>query len=201
LNKLISPLGNLIFVKHLEQCLGLFKTRTSQGSARIVDGLQKVEDFYQTESQLEVAYALKEGGYLVELEEESLGRPIDIIATRKNKRLLFEVTSIDTIVGLKYGNYESNIPNKIRSTIQKKLEKQIMYYTSKTRDIIIIVIDISRAAYLDTSDVFHALYGSPAINIIKNDTSEILKIEPILSNDGIAITNPIAGKLSQMISW
>jgi hypothetical protein len=201
LNKLLSPLGNLIFVRHLEKCLGLFKTRTSRGSSRIVDGLQKEEDFYQTESQLEVAHALKENEFHVELEDESLGRPVDIIATKKNKRLLFEVTSIDTIVGLKYGNYESNIPNKIRSTIHKKLEKQIKHYSSKPDDLIIIVIDISRAGYLDTSDVFHALYGSPAINIIKDDTSEIVKIESTLSNDGIAITNAISGKLSAIVLY
>ena len=201
-NRIRMPLANQIYVNHLERCLNLFGDRKSYRVARIRDGLQKEEDFYQTVSHLEVATALKENNYDIEIEDDSLGRPLDIVARKDGHSIILEVTSIDMIVGLKYGGFQSNVPNKIRSTILKKLENQIKYYADKSNDPIIVVIDNSRARDLSIEDVVFALYGSPAVSIVtNNETGKIVETYPTLSKNGITETNETAKNLSAVILY
>lgn len=201
-NRIRMPLANQIYANHLEKCLGLFDDRKSYRVARIRHGLQKEEDFYQTLSHLEVANALKENDYDIEIENNSLGRPLDIIATRNGNEIILEVTSIDMIVGLKFGGFQSNVPNKVKSTVLKKLDCQIKHYADKTNDPIIIIIDKSRAHDIDFEDVIFALYGSPAVSIVTDkETGKIVQTSSTLSENGLTLTNEVAKNLSAVILY
>ena len=59
LNIIEKPIRYRILVGHIDKCLGIFESKTDQGTKRVVAGLLKEEDFYQTMSQVEISLLLK----------------------------------------------------------------------------------------------------------------------------------------------
>jgi hypothetical protein len=130
------------WVEHVNKCLGFFSKENEQGKKIITQGLKDDGNFFQFLTQLELGLTLKEHGFKVSLEDTSIiDKPrIDILASKNGRTLIFELVTPDMYSELKYSGFAPNVPDRVESTLFRKINEQVSKYKDKTSAPIIVVI-------------------------------------------------------------
>lgn len=184
---------------HIDGCLEKFGT-TEQG-VKFIRRLKQKDNFYQTLSQLEVAAFLKKACE-VTLEKDVGGCPIDMECKLNNNNIIFEVTSIDMLLKLKYGYMVVDIENKTKDTINKKLNEQVSKYPENLSLPIILVIDKTRSKETDVGDLEDVLFG-PLSVVVKSSYDSNFE-EPYLDRNpqnSVIYESKTAKRLSAIVLY
>lgn len=174
--KIKNVLWALTWIKHLEECLKLFDKENEQGKGIIIKGLKEDENFFPFLSQLEIGLKLKQQNYKVILEDSSIiSKPrIDILASKNNNTLVFEIEAPDMYADLKYSGFAADIPDRAKTKLINKIKNQIVKYSKKTSNPIILVFNLVRAHDIDLHGILYSLQGSKIDHIVMNKKSEIV---------------------------
>lgn len=184
-HNLLGVTGRITWLKHIEECIGFFSKENEQGKGIIINGLKDKANFYQFLSPLELGIKLKKNGYNVILEDTSIIKKpaIDILASKNNEKIIFELATFDTHSPLKYSGFESDIPDRAMTELRNKLRKQLVKLKDITDAPIIIVFNLSYSLDVDMHGICYALSGAPVEHIVMDEKGEIVKRFIIIERD------------------
>lgn len=202
LEKLERALRPLVWLRHVDTCLGYFTKENDKGKKAIISHLKDRRHFLQTLSQLEIGLKLKQSGYKVDLEDRSIDPqiPIDIIASKDDLTIIFELATFDMYSHLKYTNFASEIPDRAESTTLQKIE-QVSKYVNKTSDPIILIFNLTHAPDVDLHGIQYSFQGSEVEHIVMDRKSHAeIRFTKIERNPAF-VSHPKANLVSALISY
>lgn len=164
------------WIKHVDKCLGFFTRVNEQGIGIVIKNLKDDTNFFQFLTQLELGLRLREHGYEVYLEDDSIVRksPIDILASKGGQTLLFELYTPDMNLELKHSGFVASAPDRAEAALFAKIIKQISKYRDRTSAPIILVFNLIRSPDTDLYGVTYSLQGSAIDTIVMNKKSEVV---------------------------
>lgn len=202
LGKLERALRPLIWLRHVDTCLGYFTKENDKGRKAIISHLKDRRHFLQTLSQLEIGLKLIQCDYKVNLEDRSINPhiPVDIIASKDNLTIIFELATLDMYSHLKYTNFASEIPDRAESMMLQKIE-QVSKYVNKTSGPIILIFNLTHAPEVDLHGIQYSFQGSEVEHIVMDRKSHAeIRFTKIERNPAF-VSHPKANVVSAVISY
>jgi hypothetical protein len=196
---LIAAMRPLTWLNHVDTRLGYFTKPNEQGKGIIIGGL-KDDNFFQFLTQLDIALRLKEQQYDVDLEVPVADKKrIDILASRHDSKLIFELATLDMYSDLKYSGFASDVPDRAKSIMRDKIIDQISIYAKYYQSPIILVLNLTQAHDVDLHGINYSLQGSNVDNMVFGKNLEIVKRITSFERDREFLQLKDANKLSGVI--
>jgi hypothetical protein len=123
------PLGWLL---HVNQCLSYFDAKNKQGKGIVISGLKDRRNFFQFLSQLEIAWKLKQHGFVVDLEvPTNTKKRIDIVVSKDGLTIDLELATLDMNADLRYSYFATDVPDRAKTIMLNKISNQISHYAKE----------------------------------------------------------------------
>ncbi|MDQ3840430.1 MAG: hypothetical protein M3297_14315 [Thermoproteota archaeon] len=202
IEKLKTALRPLVWLRHVDTCLGYFTKENAKGKKAIISHLKDRRHFLQTLSQLEVALKLKQCGYKVDLENKSINPqiPMDILASKDDLTLICELATFDMYSHLKYSNFASEIPDRAESVMLQKIE-QVSKYANKTSGLIILIFNLTHAPDIDLHGVQYSFQGSEVEHMVMDEKSKVVNRFTKVKRNPDFVNWPKAGLVSALFYY
>ena len=129
------------------------------GNHDLKSGLRSDDQFFETFSELQIAYAFARPSYPLIIGPAVGTKKLDLEVTLDGSRILFEVISPDMFRTLKYATRAVGVPNRARDKIYDEFKNHLAQKAGDETRPVIIVIDIGRSE-IDYDFVEDYLYGT-----------------------------------------
>ena len=100
MERLMAITRPLEWLLHVNQCLIYFDAKNKQGKAIVISGLKDRRNFFQFLSKLEIAWKLKQHGFVVDLEVPTNNKKrIDIVVSKDGLTIDLELATLGHVCG------------------------------------------------------------------------------------------------------
>jgi hypothetical protein len=151
---LLRPRAMLTYLEEMTASV-----KEMQGNHDLKSGLRSDEQFFQTFSELQIAYAFARRSYPLVIGPSIGTKKLDLEVTLDGSRILFEVINPDMFRPLKYATRAVGVPNRARDKIYEEFKKHLAQKAGDEIRPVIIVIDLGRSE-IDYDFVEDYLYGT-----------------------------------------
>jgi hypothetical protein len=186
-------------LRHIEEMLVLIKGHR-QIPKHIERGFKNEEQFWQTLSELEVAYLFAKRCNF-EFQPEVGGKRLDLRLLINGNELLFEVITPQMYKPLRYVSRFVGLKNRVKGKITEKIESQIRSIVNVISCPLILVIDMSLSE-LTYDDIIDAFEGSLSFEIYVNkQTHRFVGCRVVRIDDSLSHHRPESKIISAVIGY
>ncbi len=125
---------------------------------------------------------------------------MDILASKDDLTLIFELATFDMYSHLKYSNFASEIPDRAESVMLQKIE-QVSKYANKTSGLIILIFNLTHAPDIDLHGVQYSFQGSEVEHMVMDEKSKVVNRFTKVKRNPDFVNWPKAGLVSALFYY